>query len=146
MTTTTEIKAPSKMQLARKVYEEIFTRGYNLNGKTQRAAFIERCIAEIGMTKHGASTYYQNISNQVNKGMKLYAYNKPASKSKKKVTKAEVVQAEQALLLSLPLLTKERWMVLDNQGQEVHCFSSRTKAQEFAKANDLKWADRNKAA
>lgn len=143
---TTETKAPSKMQLARKIYDQIFTRGYNLNGKTQRAAFIERCIAEIGMTKNGASTYYQNISNQVNKGMKLYAYNKSTSKSKKKVTKAEVVQAEQRILLALPHLNQERWMVVNDGGQEVHCFASRNKAQEFAKVNGLKWKDRNKVA
>lgn len=140
---TTETKAPSKMQLARKIYDQIFTRGYNLNGKTQRSVFIERCIDEIGMTKNGASTYYQNISNQVNKGMKLYAYNKPATK--KKVTKQEVVQAEQKLL-ALPLLSKERWMVVDEKGQEVNCFSSRTKAQTFAKDNGMKWLDRNKVA
>lgn len=140
---TIETKAPSKMQLARKVYDEIFTRGYNLNGKTQRSVFIERCIDEIGMTKNGASTYYQNISNQVNKGMKLYAYNKPSTK--KKVTKQEVVQAEQKLL-ALPLLSEERWMVIDEKGQEVNCFSSRTKAQTFAKDNGMKWLDRNKVA
>ena len=139
-------KQVSKMQLARVIFTEVFTRGYNLEGKTQRAVFIERCMNEIGLTKNGASTYYQNISNQVNKGMKLYHYNKSSSKSKKKVTKAEITQAEQALMLALPLLNKERWMVLDNQGNEVHCFSSRAKAQEFAKVNDMKWADRNKAA
>lgn len=143
---TTETKAPSKMQLARKIYDQIFTRGYNLNGKTQRSVFIERCIDEIGMTKNGASTYYQNISNQVNKGMKLYAYNKSTSKSKKKVTKAEVVQAEQRILLALPHLNQERWMVVNDGGQEVHCFASRNKAQEFAKVNGLKWKDRNKVA
>lgn len=136
-------KPVSKMSQARVIFDQVFTRGYNLNGKTQRSVFIERCINEIGMTKNGASTYYQNISNQVNKGMKLYAYNKPSSK--KKVTKQEVVQAEQKLL-ALPLLSKERWMVVDEKGQEVNCFSSRTKAQTFAKDNGMKWLDRNKVA
>ena len=136
-------KQVSKMQLARVIFTEVFTRGYNLEGKTQRAVFIERCIAEIGLTKNGASTYYQNISNQVNKGMKLYHYNKS---SKKKVTKQEVVQAEQSIMMMLPLLEKHRWMVVDNNDQEVNCFSSRTKAQEFAKVNELKWKDRNKVA
>lgn len=136
-------KPVSKMSQARVIFDQVFTRGYNLNGKTQRSVFIERCMNEIGMTKNGASTYYQNISNQVNKGMKLYAYNKPSSK--KKVTKQEVVQAEQKLL-ALPLLSKERWMVVDEKGQEVNCFSSRTKAQTFAKDNGMKWLDRNKVA
>lgn len=136
-------KPVSKMSQARVIFDQVFTRGYNLNGKTQRSVFIERCMNEIGMTKNGASTYYQNISNQVNKGMKLYAYNKPSTK--KKVTKQEVVQAEQKLL-ALPLLSKERWMVVDEKGQEVNCFSSRTKAQTFAKDNGMKWLDRNKVA
>lgn len=136
-------KPASKMSQARVIFDQVFTRGYNLNGKTQRSVFIERCMNEIGMTKNGASTYYQNISNQVNKGMKLYAYNKPSTK--KKVTKQEVVQAEQKLL-ALPLLSKERWMVVDEKGQEVNCFSSRTKAQTFAKDNGMKWLDRNKVA
>ncbi len=144
MTAAIETKAKSKMQLARVVFDEVFTRGYDLKGRTQRAVFIERCIAEIGLTKNGASTYYQNISNQVNKGMKLYAYNKPSTK--KKVTKAEVTKAEQSIFLALPLLSKERWMVIDSNGVEVNCFSSRTKAQEFAKANEMKWMDRNKVA
>lgn len=136
-------KPVSKMSQARVIFDQVFTRGYDLNGKTQRSVFIERCMNEIGMTKNGASTYYQNISNQVNKGMKLYAYNKPSTK--KKVTKQEVVQAEQKLL-ALPLLSKERWMVVDEKGQEVNCFSSRTKAQTFAKDNGMKWLDRNKVA
>ena len=137
-----EVKAVSKMQLAKAIYSQIFTRGYQLNGKSQRAVFIERCIAEVGMTKHGASTYYQNISNQVNKGMKLYAYNKPA----KKTTKKEVAAAEQAALLMLPHLEKQRWMVVDENGVEVNCFKSRQQAQEFAKVNEMKWLDRNKVA
>lgn len=134
----------SKMQLARAIYDEIFSRGYQLNGKTQRAVFIQRAIDEVGMTKNGASTYYQNISNKVNKGMKLYAYNKPAKK--KTVTSDVVKAAEKQVLLMLPLLEKQRWMVVDDNGQEVNNFKSRSEAQQFAKVNEMKWLDRNKAA
>lgn len=134
----------SKMQLARAIYDEIFSRGYQLNGKTQRAVFIQRAIDEVGMTKNGASTYYQNISNKVNKGMKLYAYNKPTKK--KTVTSDVVKAAEKQVLLMLPLLEKQRWMVVDDNGQEVNNFKSRSEAQQFAKVNEMKWLDRNKAA
>lgn len=135
-------KQTSKMQQAIVLFNEINTRGYQLNGKTQRAVFIERAMQEVGLSKNGAATYFQNISNKVNKGMKLYHYNKPA----KKVTKSTVKAAEEQVLLALPLLEKHRWMAIDENGVEVNSFTVRSKAQEFAKVNGYKWADRQKTA
>lgn len=136
------MKTESKMSKARVLFAEIHARGYNLNGKTQRAVFIERAIEEQGLSKHCASTYYQNISNHVNKGMGLYHYNKPT----KKVSKKDVKQAEAQVLLMLPLLDKQRWMAVDENGVEVNNFATRAKAQDFAKVNGYKCVDRNKAA
>lgn len=135
-----EVKV-NKMELAAAIFNEVFTRGYDLQGKTQRAAFIDRAMVEIPMTKHGAGTYYQNLSNKAN-GQKLYKYNK----TKKKTTVAEVKQAEAQIIALLAHLPKERWMVLDENGVEVNNFATRTKAQDFAKVNGFKWADRQKAA
>lgn len=148
-TSTTPVVIGSKMAQARVIYNEIHTPGYKLDGQTQRAAFIARAQAEIkgkdgvvNCSKHCAGTYYQNISDHVNKGKSLYHRNKPA----KKPTKKSVAAAEAQVLLSLPHLAKERWMVLDENGVEVNNFKSRSEAQNAAKVNGGKWADRSKAA
>lgn len=143
----------SKMSQAISLFEQIHAPGYDLKGKTQRATFIQRAQAEIidpktgvvSCSKHCASTYFQNISNMINKGKALYSYNKYKPKSKAP-TKAEVKAAEQQVLLMLPHLAKERWAVVDEDGQEVNNFKTRGEAQAFAKDHGLKWADRNKAA
>lgn len=149
-TSTTPVVIGSKMAQARVIYNEIHTPGYKLDGQTQRAAFIKRAQAEIvdaktgqvACSKHCAGTYYQNISDNVNKGLGLYHRNKPA----KKATKKSVAAAEAAVLLSLPHLVKERWMVVNGEGMEVNNFKSRSEAQAAAKVNGFKWVDRNKAA
>lgn len=129
----------SKMTEARKIFTEIFTRGYKLpEGKTQRAHFIARAVAEIPMTQHGAATYYQNLSNEAN-GQSTYKYNKPSKKSKKAVAKVENV------VLALTHQATERWMAVNDKGYEVNSFPTRAKAQEFAKVNGLKWKDRQAA-
>lgn len=145
----------SKMAQAIAIFEEIHTPGYQLNGKTQRAVFIERAGAEIidpktgvvNCSKHCASTYFQNISNNKNKGQPLYKYNKYKAKSKKDQapTVGEVQAAEQQVMALLPLLEKGRWMVLDGE-VEVNNFTTRDKAQQFAKKNGLVCKDRTKAA
>lgn len=148
--TTNVVVIGSKMAQARVIYNEIHAQGYNLGGKTQRAVFLARAQAEIvdpktgvvACSKNCAGTYYQNISDHVNKGKGLYHRNKPA----KKVTKQSVADAEASVLLALPHLDKDRWMVVNENGVEVNNFKSRTQAQDFAKVNGFKWADRNKAA
>lgn len=134
-----EVKAPSKMEAARVIFKQIFTRGYKLpEGKTQRAHFIQRAMNEIPMSQHGAATYYQNLSNEAN-GQSTYKYNKPSKKSKKTVAKVEQV------VLALAHQATERWMAVNENGYEVNSFPSRAKAQEFAKVNGLKWKDRQAA-
>lgn len=140
MTEATVIKKVSKMSLAAVLFDQIFTRGYDLQGKTQRSTFIERAMTEQGLSKHCASTYFQNLSNKRN-GQALYKYNK----AKKKATKQVVKDLEQAVLL-LTAQAKERWMVVNAEGVEVHNFKSRALAQSFAKDNGLEWKDRTKVA
>lgn len=145
-----QVAIKSKMAQARVIFLEIFAKGYDLKGKTQRSVFIERCglevrcpkTGEVNCSKHCAGTYYQNLSNEIHKGQKLYKYNKATPK---KASKADVKAAEAQVLLMLPHLAKERWMVLDGE-VEVNNFKSREEAKIFAKDNGLKWADRNKAA
>ena len=140
MTEATQIKKVSKMSLAAVLFNEIFARGYDLKGKTQRSTFIERAMKEQGLSKHCASTYFQNLSNKHN-GQPLYKYNK----NKKKAAKEVVQHLEQAVLL-LTSQAKERWMVVNAEGVEVHNFKSRAVAQSFAKDNGFVWKDRNKVA
>ncbi|MNI48293.1 hypothetical protein D3C73_1028510 [compost metagenome] len=99
-------------------------------------------MAEHEFTKHGAGTYFQNLTNLA-AGQPLYKYNK--TKPKAKVTKADVATMEAQLLL-LTHQAAERWMVVNEAGQEVNNFKTRSEAQNFAKVNGLKVADRNKAA
>lgn len=148
-TSTTPVVIGSKMAQARVIFNEVHTPGYPLQGKTQRAAFLERAQGEIknkegvvACSKHCAGTYYQNISDHVNKGKGLYHRNKSA----KKVSKADVKAAEQKVLLALPHLEAHRWIVINEHGQEINNFKSRSEAQIFAKDNGMKWADRSKAA
>lgn len=135
-TNNTEVKAVSKMSIARELYKQVNARGAELNGKTQRGRFIELAIA-AGLSKHCAGTYYQNLSNEAG-GKGLYKYNKS------KPTKAQVKEAEQQVLTDIG---KHRWMVVDQAGKELNSFESRAKAQEAAKqVEGSKWADRTKAA
>lgn len=82
-----EPKAPSKMELARPIFKEVTAEGVVLpEGKTARATFIARAVAEISLTEKGAATYYQNLTKEA-KGLPLYS-------RKKKVTEAELPEAE----------------------------------------------------
>ena len=129
------VEAPkvNKMAIAKRLFDQVHARGADLNGKGQRGRFIELAQAE-GLSKHCAGTYFQNLSNEA-RGQKRYKYNKP--------TKKAVAEAEAQVLSNIG---KFRWMVVDQNGKELDSFESRAKAQEAAKVNDGKWADRNKAA
>ena len=78
---TTEIKAPTKAELAQKIYEEV-------NGV--RADFMKRAMEELGMSKPGASTYHQNCKTKANGG-KVKSYYKS-----KKAETAEAAPADNA--------------------------------------------------
>lgn len=154
----TPAKAPSKMELCGKLYEEVFTPGYDLGGKSQRSVFITRAQAEHGMTKNGANTYYQNLSNAA-RGKGKYKYNKYVSKAGSKADVAEkgktadagldlpgagkpskgaVAAAEKAATKTATDLT-QRWQVLDGT-EVVNSFPTRSAAKKAA-VNGLTWAD-----
>lgn len=137
-TNVTEIKKVTKMSLAKALFKEIFTPGYDLKGKTQRGEFIARGMAEHGFTKHGAGTYFQNLTNEAS-GKPLYMYNKTKPKAAK-------VQELEDQLLATTEAAAERWMAVNEEGVEVNSFKTRTEAQTFAKGNGLKVKDRTKAA
>jgi len=126
----------SKMQLAQAIYDEVYGEGYDLDGKSPRAAFIERAKDEVGLTANGASTYHQNIRNAKVNGKGLYEYNKyhgkPKSESKVEETKAETEEKSY------------RWYTVDENGDFAKSFESRAKAQAYAKEIGGKWRDATK--
>lgn len=155
-------KAPSKMAICKALYDEVFAPGYDLGGKSQRAVFIARAMAEKGMTKNGANTYYQNISNAA-RGKGLYKYNKYVGKAGSKSetakteakpageagldlpgatsvppTKASIKTAEDQAGKTTADLTK-RWQVLDGT-EVVQSFDTRNAAKKAA-VGGLTWAD-----
>lgn len=127
-----------KIDQCREIYKAVFTRGYDLQGKSQRKAFIERSMTELGISLHCAGTYYQNLSNEAN-GQPLYKYNKNPPK------KADAAKALEQLLETAEV-AQERWFCVNAEGLEVSNFKTRSEAQAFAKDNDLEWKDRTKAA
>lgn len=122
----------SKMNQAEVVFQQVSAEGFDLQGKTVRAAFVEKAMAEVGLSKAGASTYYQNLRNKHVNGKNLYEYNKTA---KKDVVVEEVKK----------YVPEHRWTLLVD-GEVVNSFPSRAKAQAAAKEVGGKWGDLNKAA
>lgn len=72
-------KAPSKMELSRPLFNEIHAEGYVLSegSKSARSEFVTRAQKELGLTKAGAATYFQNLSNE-KAGKPLYGTKKKA--------------------------------------------------------------------
>lgn len=141
---TEATKKVTKMDQARGLFKEIFARGYDLKGKSQRSTFIDRAMAEQGLSKHCAGTYYQNLTNEAN-GKPLYKYNKTKPKKAEGTTKEQVNEMTEQLL-ALTHQVAERWFVVNAEGQELNNFKTRGEAQKYAKDNGLDWKDRNKAA
>lgn len=72
-------QAMKKIDIAKKLYAEI-TAVPAPEGKTHRGIFIERAMAQIGMSKSGANTYFQNLKNEAH-GEGRYKY-QPKSPAK----------------------------------------------------------------
>lgn len=73
-------KAPTKMALARALFQTIKTEEI-AEGDSARKQFIARAQEEVGLTRPGAITYYNNLRNE-DKGGKLYGdYGKKAAKA-----------------------------------------------------------------
>lgn len=121
------MNAVNKMAVAKKVFNEVYSVADVVNG---RKKFMERVMAEAGLSKAGASTYHQNLRNQAVNGKGLYEYNK-------NVKKDVVVEEVKAYV------PEYRWTVLVN-GVVVNSFPTRAKAQAEAKAVGGKWGDMNK--
>lgn len=144
----------SKMQLAQAIYDEVYGEGYDLDGKSPRAAFIERAKDEVGLTANGASTYHQNIRNAKVNGKGLYEYNKyhgkPKSESKPKDSKVEETKEEEVKTEEVEETKAEteeksyRWYTVDGNGDFAKSFESRAKAQAYAKEIGGKWRDATK--
>lgn len=89
-TTNTEAKQPSKMDLARPIFQRVRAEDYELpEGKTARAEFIRLAQEEAGLTAKGAATYWQNLVKE-SKGLKMY------SSAKKKDVPQTEAQTEQS--------------------------------------------------
>lgn len=161
-------KAPSKMELCRIVFKEIYAEGYDLKGDSQRQCFIKRTMAEHGISKHCANTYFQNLSNEA-AGKPLYKYNTyqskkpkagaaaggeagqdlpgasstPAPAAKPAPTKAQVKAAEKGANKTANDLTK-RWQLKDGDGNVINSFDTRKEAKDAADADPVAtWADRD---
>lgn len=125
----------NKMAKAKKIYATVTAKGYNLRGSSVRAVFLNKAMKEVGLTKAGAATYYQNIRNEVVNGKSLYEYNKTA----KKVTSKQEPKAEE----KKAYVPEFRWTVAVD-GEVVESFPSRAKAQARAKEIGGKWGDTQK--
>lgn len=148
-TNAAEVKEPTKMDLVRPIFKEIYSQGYKLSEgcKSQRAEFIKRSIAEAGMTKNGAATYFQNLTNEA-RGEPTYKY------GKKKAEGQTTAGANQALDAANANNSNEggqddnapgahRWMTVNAAGEEINSYTSRDKAKKAASLSGLEWKDRN---
>lgn len=161
----TETKQPSKMDQCKALYDEVFAPGYDLEGKSQRAVFIKRAIDELGMTKNGANTYYQNISN-AKRGQPLYKYNRYEGKGTREGGEGKAPAAEEDTGLGLPPVAaptksqvkaaestaigsardlSQRWQLKNPEGEVVNSFSSRDKVKRAAvqAGEGFTWVDAN---
>lgn len=68
----TQAKPESKMSKARALYQQLVEEGAP-EGRSIRQEFIARSQVEVGLTKSGAITYYNNLNNEA-KGKPLYQY------------------------------------------------------------------------
>lgn len=149
-TTAPAAEAPTKMDHAKKLFNEIFTPGYKFkhqDAKSQRGEFIKRAMAEFGMTKAGAGTYYQNLSNNIHKGEKLYKYTPKkkgdvaGAEGQLKTTTAQA-DASKDLTPNGGDIGKFRWIVENAEGTELESWATRSEAQGRAKELGVEWADR----
>lgn len=77
---TNVIAKTSKMSVAKSVYAEVYSEGYEYktDAKSPRAEFINRMMAD-GLKLNAAATYHQNIKNEL-AGKPLYYKSKKADK------------------------------------------------------------------
>lgn len=127
------VQTINKAAVAQAIYVEEAAKGDD----KLRARVIARFKAELDMSPQGSSTYFQNCKTKA-AGAKVKHYYKPKGNKAAKVVEME------AQLLLLTHQATDRWAAL--QGDVAIGFKTRTQAQDFAKVNDAKVIDRNKAA
>lgn len=152
MTAATEQKPVTKMAQATKIFQEVYSKNYDLKGKSQRQCFIARAIDEIGMSKAGANTYFQNLSNKA-KGEPLYKYNKYESKkgpeetkadaeselpgtTAKKPTRGKVKEAETQVAKGVQVDLTKRYQIKNGRGEVVNSFATKAPAEKYAAQSD----------
>lgn len=137
--TEVQAKSTSKAELAKAIFDELHQDDADLDGLSIRACFIKRAMAETGLTKNGASTYYQNFMNEA-RGKKRYSYTPSRKKAADAqaeagadlpTTKQDILDAEAAVQQTID--TNLRWHIINENGDVVGAYSSRTKAR-----NELK--------
>lgn len=149
-TQATETKEPTKMDLVRPIFKEIYSQGYKLSEgcKSQRAEFIKRAMAEAGMTKNGAATYFQNLTNE-SRGEPTYKYGKKKAEGQtteganQALSAANANSAGQATEENENAPGVHRWMTVNAAGEEIGSYVSRDKAKRAASSAGLEWKDRN---
>lgn len=128
----TNVQTINKAAVAQTIFAEEAAHGDD----KLRARVIARFKAELSMSSPGASTYFQNCKTKA-AGGKVKHYYKAKTKTTVQQTAAETV----LLLTHQPA---GRWAA--EQNGVVVTFKTRTEAQSFAKVNECKWMDLNKAA
>lgn len=76
--TATAQKEPTKMELAKGLYGRVTAKAAP-EGSSHRGIFIEMAMQEIGLSKAGANTYFQNLKSEA-AGEGRYPYS-PASRA-----------------------------------------------------------------
>lgn len=143
-----DVKIPSGVSQARVLFAEVNAPGYQIKtegAKSIRGDFIARAQVECGLTKNGASTYFQNLKNEAAGKPLYYPTKKKDDQPKNFVDVGSALTS--APSVNAAVEEAKRWFVVNEEGAEVAQFDSRKQAQEHAKSEDgLKWMDRTKVA
>lgn len=110
-----KMETKSKAQLAQQIFAEV-------NGV--RADFMKRVMEELGMSKAGGSTYFQNCKTRAN-GQKVKHYYKPKSK----VNEQQVDEKVNDEMVDAEVFEVE---LVDGT---IKCFMSQQAVDEFKEAN-----------
>lgn len=91
---TTEAPVTKKIDQAKALFDKIMDPKFVLpEGKSHRGLFMEQAMAEIGLSKSGANTYFQNLKNEAETGDR-YKYAPKSTANTSNVTRGQVKAAE----------------------------------------------------
>lgn len=159
--TETQVASEPGTVASKRIFDEIMSADYKLpeGRKKHRGHFIDRAVAEAGMTARGAGTYFTNFTNEA-KGLPRYFSSYSAERKKAILSQMQnpLIELDDEVVATAPVIESvkvaevaeevvgERWMVLNEDGSEHSSFSTRAGAMMAARELNLKWADRTKAA